>query len=43
MTDKDRMMEKIDVFCDADNRAGLSDEDIRHCPTLAEAMKVSEG
>ena len=41
MTEKTRMQELIEIFCDADRRRGLSAEEIeRYCPTVAAAMDV---
>ena len=39
MTDKERMEERIEIFCDADRRGRLDPEEAeRYCPTLEEAM-----
>lgn len=43
MTDKERMMELVDVFCDADKRGGLSDEDMMRCPTLGAVLDAVQG
>lgn len=38
MTDKERMMELVDVFEDADRRGRLSEEELAACPTIGEVL-----
>lgn len=39
MTDKERMMEQIEMYCDADRRAGIDPaEAAKYCPTVEEAL-----
>ncbi len=43
MTDKERMMERIEIYCDADRRARIDPEEAeKYCPTVEEAMKIWE-
>lgn len=36
----ERLKEKIEIFCDADRRNRLTEEEMEYCPTVAEVMKV---
>lgn len=39
MTETTRMQELIEIFCDADRRRGLTEEEIeRYCPTVDAAV-----
>ena len=39
MTDKERMMEKIEMYCDADRRGRIDPDDAeKYCPTIEEAL-----
>lgn len=39
MTDKERMLEQIEMYCDADRRAGIDPEEAeKYCPTVGEAL-----
>jgi len=39
MTDKERMMEQIEMYCDADRRARIDPAEAeKYCPTVEEAM-----
>lgn len=38
MTDKERMMELVDVFADADRRGRLSEAEWAACPTVGELL-----
>lgn len=39
MSDKERMQELIEVFCDADRRNRIDPEEAeKYCPTVEEAM-----
>ena len=39
MTDKERMMEQIEMYCDADRRGRIDPDDAeKYCPTIEEAL-----
>lgn len=41
MTDKERMQELIDVYCDADSRSQYSEEELqKHSPSLTRILEI---
>lgn len=38
MTDKERMLELVDVFTDADRRGWLTEAEMLACPTIGEVL-----
>ena len=40
MTDKERMAELIEVFTDADKRAGMTVEELAYCPDVLTILCV---
>lgn len=38
MSDKERMLELIDVFCDADKRGLMTQKEMDYCPTIQDVM-----
>ena len=40
MTEKERMAELIEVFTDADKRAGMTAEELAYCPSVLRILCV---
>ena len=44
MSDKERIMELIDIYCDADRRMAYSKEELeQHSPTLERVIEIMGG
>ena len=44
MTDRERILEKIDLYCDADRRRMATADELRaNAPTLGECMEAYHG
>ncbi len=44
MTDRERILEKIDLYCDADRRGMATADELRaNAPTLGECMEAYRG